>query len=197
MLEFAISFYENYTIFFYILAIIAVILEWPLTVLAISSFLAPKYGISFFWIFLLAFIWDFFWDLLHFYIWRFWKNIHSKIEKNKNFWKIIQKIDNYSITDKIILIKYTPPITSIWLIYLWATKMKLKNFLKIDILFCLISSFVVSIIWYFLWKWLQNETNISKIIFIVWIWIIFTYFIFKISFKIITKKIEDKNNPKT
>lgn len=48
MLEYAMSFYENYTIIFYSLAVIAVILEWPITVLAISTFLAPKYGISFF-----------------------------------------------------------------------------------------------------------------------------------------------------
>ena len=77
MFDFAISFYENYIYFFYALAVVAVILEWPITVLAISSFIAPKYWLSFWLIFALAFIWDFVWDLLHFYMWKFWKNIHK------------------------------------------------------------------------------------------------------------------------
>ena len=55
MFDFAISFYENYIYFFYALAVVAVILEWPITVLAISSFLA-YFCLSFYLRFCLRFI---------------------------------------------------------------------------------------------------------------------------------------------
>lgn len=193
MLEYAMSFYENYTIIFYSLAVVAVILEWPITVLAISTFLAPKYGISFIWIFILAFIWDFVWDLMHFYIWKFGKGIHKKLEENKKFWKVIKKIDSYSYFDKLVVIKYTPPITSAWLIYIWASKTKVLEFIQKDWFLCILSATIVSVIWYFLWKWLEKDADIWKILLIIWIWIILVYFISKIIFSKIIKKIENNN----
>lgn len=194
MLDFAISFYDNYTFIFYIISLIAVILEWPITVLALSSFIAPRYWLWFWWIFLIAFIWDFFWDLIHFYIWKFWKNIHAKIQKNEKLWEIIKKIDNFSYLDKLIIIKYTPPITSIWLIYLWASKWNIKEFIKKDWFLCIISSLIVSFIWYFLWEYLKNEKDLWKILFIVWICIILFFIFWKFIFKLLTKKIYKNNN---
>lgn len=194
MLDFAISFYDNYTFIFYIISLIAVILEWPITVLALSSFIAPRYWLWFWWIFLIAFIWDFFWDLIHFYIWKFWKNIHAKIQKNEKLWEIIKKIDNFSYLDKLIIIKYTPPITSIWLIYLWASKWNIKEFIKKDWFLCIISSLIVSFIWYFLWEYLKNEKDLWKILFIIWICIILFFIFWKFIFKLLTKKIYKNNN---
>ena len=180
-------------IFFYALAVVAVILEWPITVLAISSFIAPKYWLSFWLIFALAFIWDFVWDLLHFYIWKFWKNIHKKIRESKKFGTIIKKIDSYSYFDKLIIIKYTPPITSAWLIYIWASKWDIKEFIKKDGFLCVLSSLVVSIIGYSLWKILWDQTNISYVLLGIGFAFIFLYFLSKYIFKYIIDKINEKN----
>jgi membrane protein DedA with SNARE-associated domain len=129
MIDFALNFYNNYIIIFYILLVVAVILEWPITIL-ILSLLSPKFWLSFLFVFFFSFLWEFFWDLLHYFIWRFFKKNIFKDKNYKLLENIEKKIEKRSLLDKLIVIKYTPPITSIWLIYMWFQKINLKKFTK-------------------------------------------------------------------
>ena len=187
-INYAITFYENYKIIFYLIIFIAVILEWPITVLSLAIF-APKLGIWFPTIFLFAFLWDFLWDSLHFFVWRFVKWITLK---NKNFSKaenLFKKIENYSFFDKLIVIKYTPPITSIWLLYMWFTKIWVKEFLLKNWVLCLTSSIILSSIWIFIGEKFADNKNILIYLFMaIWVILITVYFLSKLIIKIVNKK---------
>ena len=187
-INYAIAFYENYKIIFYLIIFIAVILEWPITVLSLAIF-APKLGIWFPTIFLFAFLWDFLWDSLHFFVWRFVKWIALK---NKNFSKaenLFKKIENYSFFDKLIVIKYTPPITSIWLLYMWFTKIWVKEFLLKNWVLCLTSAIILSSIWIFIGEKFADNKNILIYLFIaIWAILITVYFLSKLIIKIVNKK---------
>ena len=187
-INYAITFYENYKIIFYLIIFIAVILEWPITVLSLAIF-APKLGIWFPTIFLFAFLWDFLWDSLHFFVWRFVKWI---VLKNKNFSKaenLFKKIENYSFFDKLIVIKYTPPITSIWLLYMWFTKIWVKEFLLKNWVLCLSSAIILSSLWIFIGEKFADNKNILIYLFIaIWAILITVYFLSKLIIKIVNKK---------
>lgn len=187
-INYAITFYENYKIIFYLIIFIAVILEWPITVLSLAIF-APKLGIWFPTIFLFAFLWDFLWDSLHFFVWRFVKWI---VSKNKNFSKVeklFKKIENYSFFDKLIIIKYTPPITSIWLLYMWFTKIWVKEFLLKNWVLCLTSAIILSSLWIFIGEKFADNENILIYLFIaIWAILITVYFLSKLIIKIVNKK---------
>lgn len=186
--NYAITFYENYKIIFYLIIFIAVILEWPITVLSLAIF-APKLGIWFPTIFLFAFLWDFLWDSLHFFVWRFVKWI---VSKNKNFSKaekLFKKIENYSFFDKLIVIKYTPPITSIWLLYMWFTKIWVKEFLLKNWVLCLTSAIILSSLWIFIGeKFADNENILIYLFMAIWAILITVYFLSKLIIKIVNKK---------
>lgn len=187
-INYAITFYENYKIIFYLIIFIAVILEWPITVLSLAIF-APKLGIWFPTIFLFAFLWDFLWDSLHFFVWRFVKWI---VLKNKNFSKaenLFKKIENYSFFDKLIVIKYTPPITSIWLLYMWFTKIWVKEFLLKNWVLCLSSAIILSSLWIFIGEKFADNKNILIYLFMaIWAILITVYFLSKLIIKIVNKK---------
>lgn len=187
-INYAITFYENYKIIFYLIIFIAVILEWPITVLSLAIF-APKLGIWFPTIFLFAFLWDFLWDSLHFFVWRFVKWI---VSKNKNFSKaerLFKKIENYSFFDKLIVIKYTPPITSIWLLYMWFTKIWVKEFLLKNWVLCITSAIILSSLWIFIGeKFADNENILIYLFMAIWAILITVYFLSKLIIKIVNKK---------
>ena len=181
MLELALHFFNNYTIFFYILLTISVIIEWPIIILWLSL-IAPKLWFWFFEILFFAFIWDFWGDLLHYFIWKFFKN---KIAK-KNFSvikKIEKKLKKHSLLDKLIVIKYTPPITSIGLLYLWYTKISLKKFIKNDIILSIFSSIFITSIWYNFWNYFKDNNNFGYFIILLF----FSFIVFYIFLKLITK----------
>ena len=164
--EFILNFYNSYTLVFYILFLWFVIIEWPITILVLSWF-APTIGMWVISIYIMAFLWEFLWDILHYMFGRLFK---INICKNKNFHifeKIEKKIEHYSLFDQIAVIKYIPPITSIWLIYLWFQKINVKKFLKNVSIFALINSFIFTFIWYFFWKYVSSEQNLKYII--VWL----------------------------
>lgn len=176
MLDYALQFYNNYTIIFYILLIIAVILEWPITILTLSL-ISPKFWFSFSLIYIFSILWEFFWDLLHYFLWRFFK---TNIFKNKNyilFEKIEKKLEKHSLFDKLVVIKYSPPITSIWLLYMWFQKISIKKFILNVILFSLLNWLIITFIWFYFWQYFLNESDFKYLI----MWILFCFlFVFLI-----------------
>jgi membrane protein DedA with SNARE-associated domain len=188
MLDYALNFYNNYTTIFYILLVVSVIIEGPITILTLS-FLAPKFWFSFILIYFFSFIWEFTWDLIHYFIWRYFK---KNIFKDKNF-KLLEKIENklkyHSLFDKLIVIKYTPPITSIGLIYLWFQKVKLKRFIQNVVVFSLFNWILITFIWYYFWILFVNNSDLKYII--IWFMLSFLiiYFLSKIIASYFVKKI--------
>jgi membrane protein DedA with SNARE-associated domain len=188
MLDYALNFYNNYTTIFYILLVVSVIIEGPITILTLS-FLAPKFWFSFILIYFFSFIWEFTWDLIHYFIWRYFK---KNIFKDKNF-KLLEKIENklkyHSLFDKLIVIKYTPPITSIGLIYLWFQKVKLKRFIQNVVVFSLFNWILITFIWYYFWILFVNNNDLKYII--IWFMLSFLiiYFLSKIIASYFVKKI--------
>lgn len=188
MLDYALNFYNNYTVIFYILLIITVILEWPITILTLSL-LSTSLWFSFIFVYIFAIIWELFWDILHYILWRFFKQNTFREKNFKLLEKIEEKLKNHSLLDKLIVIKYTPPITSIWLIYLWYHKVKFKDFLKNIIIFSLINWFIITFIWFYFWKYFINKDEFNYLI----MWLLFSflllYFLIKIVGSYIVKKI--------
>jgi len=189
MLDYAIHFYYTHKVFFYILLLVLVILEGPVIILSLS-FLAVKFHFSFLDIYIFAFLWDFLWDLWHFLFWRFFS---VKILK-KDF-SLVQKIDkklkNHSLLDKLIVIKYTPPITSLGLIYLWFSKISFKNYIKNSFYISVFSAFFITFIWYNFWYLFKDKDNLVYLIFWSFLSFVVFYFLFKIITKYIIKKIYD------
>lgn len=181
MLDYALHFYNNYTVIFYILLIITVILEWPITILTLSL-LSTTFWFSFIFVYIFAIIWELFWDILHYILWRFFK---QNIFKNKNF-EILErteeKLKNHSLFDKLIVIKYTPPITSIWLIYLWYNKVDFKKFLKNIVIFSFLNWFLITFIWFYFWKYFVNKDDFKYLI----IWLLFSFLLLYFLIKIIS-----------
>lgn len=193
MLEYITQFYSNYTLVFYILLVFVVIIEWPISVLWLSL-IAPVLNISFFTILIFSFIWDFFWDLLHYATWRFFK---TKLFQNKNYGfleKVNSKLEKHSILNKLIVIKYTPPITSIWLLYLGFIKFDFTKFIKNDAVLCFISSIIISSIGYNFWYlFAWNQNNFEYMIIILFVSLIIIFFILKkIAYFIISKSLNDR-----
>ncbi len=187
MLEYILHFYSDYTLIFYIFLIIAVILEWPITILSLSL-VAPKLEIWFFEILLFAFLWDFLWDLLHYFVWRFFKWYIIK-KDFKLIKKIEKKLKKHSLFDELIIIKYSPPITSLWLLYLWFSKIPISKFIKNDIFLCIFSSIFITSIWYNFWYLFKDNDNFILFITLVFISFIVFYFILRKFTWYIIKKI--------
>lgn len=189
MLDYALQFFNNYTILFYLILTIAVIIEWPVTILGLSL-VAPVLWIHYFTILFFAFVWELFWDIGHYLIWKFAKKTFFKKEKYHRIEKLEHKLQRHSLFDKLLIIKYTPPITSIGLMYLWFNKISLKEFIKNDIILIIISSIFITLIWYnsgFLFKdknnfiYLIMALSISLTLFYFWTKHISKYFIKKIT----------------
>lgn len=195
MFDYAISFYNEYIFLFYFFVIIGVILEWPIVVLSLIL-VSFKLWIPFWIIFILAFIWDFWWDLLHFFIWKFFKKFFFKKNKFEIFEKTNKKIEKISLFEKLIIIKYTPPISIIWLIYLWAKETKTSDFIKNDLPLCIFTASLILLIWYNFWEYFKNIDNFWVFLFLVWISIFFIILISKEIWKIVIKKIYERNSIK-
>lgn len=193
MIDYALSFYNNYTIIFYVLLTVTVILEWPITILTLAL-LAPKFWFSFLLIYSFWFIWEFFWDLAHYFVWRFFeKNLLSN-KKYKVFEKIEKKLENHSLFDQIIVIKYIPPITSIWLLYLGFNKTNLITFIKNIIVFAWLNSLIITFIWFNFWILIKDRQEFEYIIIWIMISLLILYLTLKIISSFIIKKYLNGNN---
>lgn len=187
MLDYALSFYNNYTVIFYILLVITVILEGPITILTLSL-LAPKFWFSFLIIYSFWFIWEFFWDLAHYAVWRFFKKSFSKDKNYSVFEKVESKLINHSLFDKIVVIKYFPPVTSIWLIYLWFIKTNIYKFIKNILVFSILNSLIITRVWFNFWILIKDKQSFEYIIIWIMLCLLFLYIIFKFISSYIVKK---------
>jgi hypothetical protein len=179
MIEYALQFYNNYTIIFYCILLVAVIFEWPIIILTLSL-LAPKFWFTFIFICVFSLLWEFWGDLLHYFIWRVFKrNIFS--DKNFSiFSKIEKKLENHSLMDKLIVIKYTPPITSIGLIYLWFQKTDFRSFVKNWFILAVFNAIIITSIWYNFWLLIKDKNDFEYLI----MWLMLTFLIFYMLVKI-------------
>ena len=188
MFDYILHFYETYKILFYFFIILWVIFEWPIIILSLSL-IANKIWFNFYEIFFLAFLWDFLWDLLHFLFAKFFR---KKLKKDFSIIeKLNKKLEKHSLFDKLLVIKYTPPITSLGLLYLWYSQVSLKKFIKNDIVFNIFSSLFITIIWYNFWSLFKNIDNFWIFISLVFISFVIFYFLFRIITRYFVKKIYD------
>lgn len=142
MLEYALLWYDQYYVFFYALVVLLVLVEWPITILTLTL-LAPKLGIGWEELLLLSLVGDFWGDLLHFYVGRYGYQIQKffKIRfDNRKFKKLQTQIDRYPLLEKLIIIKYTPPLTSLGLVYLGFSSVRVWEFIKYTLPLCVLSS---------------------------------------------------------
>ena len=164
MLDFALSFASQHTFLFYSLVLIALLLEGPIVIFTLTALSWPL-QIPLWMIFILAVFGDAGGDILHFLAGKYTKNLISKIPfftkiqiKNQTFLSFYKKIHNYPLLEKLIIIKYTPPITSAWLLYLGSSGLNFYRFLKSTLPLCLFSSIIVFTIWVFF----STRTNFSN-----------------------------------
>jgi len=187
MLDYVLHFYNNYTIVFYLLVIFVAIIEWPIIIFGLSL-MAWKIWISFISLYLISFFWDFVWDMLHYFFWRF---LAKKLENKKDY-SLIEKfnkqLEGHSLFDKLLVIKYTPPITSIWLFYLWYKERDILKFAKNDALIVWFNSLIITFIWYNFWNLFVNDKDF------VWflMWFFFSAVVFYIIIKFLAKFIINK-----
>ena len=181
MFDFALSFYNQYTILFYVFLIGAVIIEGPITILGLSL-IAPQLGFGFLFLYVFSFLWDFWGDILHFFVWRFF---HMNVTKNKKF-DLLEKLDirlsKHSLFDTLLVIKFTPPLTSIGLLYLWYKHTPVLKFLKNDALLVSMSSFFIAGVWYIFGKTIANTNDFVYII----SWLLFWFLVIYISLKFVS-----------
>ncbi|MFA5916609.1 MAG: hypothetical protein WC850_00055 [Candidatus Gracilibacteria bacterium] len=193
MIDYALSFYNNYTIIFYVLLTVTVILEGPITILTLAL-LAPKFGFSFLLIYSFGFIGEFFGDLAHYFVGRFFeKNLLSN-KKYKVFEKIEKKLENHSLFDQIIVIKYIPPITSIGLLYLGFNKTNLITFIKNIIVFAGLNSLIITFIGFNFGILIKDRQEFEYIIIGIMISLLILYLTLKIISSFIIKKYLNGNN---
>ncbi len=179
MLEYALHFYNTYTSIFYIILFFAVIFEWPITILTLSI-IAPTINISILSVYIFAFIWELLWDTFHYVVWRFYKKNFTKDKKFELFEKIESKIRDESIFEKLLVIKYTPPITSIWLFYLWFQRTNFKKFLLSITIFWLLNSLIITLIWYNFWVYFANQERLEYIVAWVMFWFLLLYLLIRL-----------------
>lgn len=175
MLDFALHFANNHLILFYSLVLIALLLEGPIVIFTLTT-LAWLLHLPLWIIFVFAVFGDAGGDILHFLAGKYAKNLISKIPvlskiqiKNQTFLAFYQKIHNYPLLEKLIIIKYTPPVTSAGLLYLWASGISFYQFLKSTLPLCLISSTIVFSIWVFFSSRTQLSNHIGLVLFGFWI----------------------------
>lgn len=196
------SFHSEHYAIFIILLFIGVVIEWPLIIFSISL-LATKLGFGFWEILVISFLWDITGDIMYFHIWKYiWskfirKNKNNEIidsneakkqeTENKYLAKIDKAINENHIFETLLMIKYTPPITLLWLIYLWYKKIKLKKFVIWVLPIVVFNSLLITSLWYFFWKYFVNKDDFYHTIIYIFCGFGLLYFITKFLPKLFTK----------
>lgn len=199
MFEYAFSFYQNYLPFFFILTIIAVLLEWPIVILTLTL-LSGKLGIPISLIIILSLIGDFGGDMLHFYLGKYGNTLLKKLNfkrKSEKLTRLNKKIKNYPLLEKLIIIKYTPPITSIGLIYLGTTQLPTLEFIKTTLPLCLLSSWLIISIGYFFGEIFTKTQYLWVFFFGAGIVIFSVIILLKFLGKFLVRKIKEKHHQKS
>jgi len=193
MFEYALQFYNNYMILFYLFLILAAIFEWPVTILAFSLF-AVKLNVGFFEVLIFTFIGEFFGDILHYMVWRYFRIGNFRNKKLSILKKIKNKLDWYSLLSLLVVIKYTPPITSIGLLYLWRQKTNFFKFIKNISIFAIFNWLIITTIGYNFGYLFKDKWDFMYLIIALFLSFILFYFIVKVIIKNVVKKIYKKNN---
>ena len=160
MIDFALTFAHQYPVIFYSIIIIALLLEGPIVIFTLTS-LSWVLNLPLWLIFILAIIWHACGDILHFLVGKYSKKL---IIKNQSFLNFYQKIKEYPLLEKLIIIKYTPPLTTPGLLYLWSSELDFYHFLKSTLPLCLISSIIVFSIGVCFSEWANLTNHISLIL---------------------------------
>lgn len=167
-----------------------VIIEWPITILVLSLS-ASKLGLSFEFLFMLSIFGDLWGDIIHYVIWMYSQKKIAKYKKENNkylVW-IEKKLHDKSLLDMLIVIKYFPPVTSLWLLFIWYKRTDFKKFLLINGTIVLANSLFIVTIGYFFGHYFLNSTSISHFITGVMISFAVIYFTIKYVKRFIVKKI--------
>lgn len=189
MLEYILNFYNNHIVLFYILLTFVVIIEWPITIIWLSL-LSSFFNITYTTLFIYSFIGDFSWDVLHYLVWRFFRKKFYNKSKFDKLDYINEKLVNHSLIDKLIVVKFTPPITSIGLMYMWFQKINFKKFIVNDFFIVIITALIISSIWYNFWHiFIWNKNDFIYLLMILFFSFMVFYLIFKVFFKYIVSKI--------
>ncbi|MDD2907555.1 MAG: hypothetical protein PHH98_02840 [Candidatus Gracilibacteria bacterium] len=187
MLEYAIEFYNNNTFLFYFILVITVIIEGPITILALSL-ISSSLEIGFFTILIFAFIGDFFGDLLHYFVGRFFKN--KLIKRDFSIVKKVEeKLIGHSLMDKLIVIKYTPPITSLGLLYLGYIKTNFISYSKNGAILSAFSAIFITSIGYNFGYLFKDKNDFTYLLIGLFLSFAVFYFLLKLFTKYLIKKI--------
>lgn len=195
MLEYALSRYHEYIVLFYAIVVIIVLLEGPITIMTLTM-LAPQLWLPLEVIFLLSMIGDFGGDYLHFLVGRYGKKLLKKQEENPDspLNKVHKQLEKYPLLEKLIIIKYTPPISNVGLIYLGTSPISTKAFLLKTLPLCTFSSILVISLGHYFGNYFQQQENLAQALFWIGITIVSVLFILRLLGKRLVKKVNEKYN---
>ncbi|MDD2871504.1 MAG: hypothetical protein PHS49_05945 [Candidatus Gracilibacteria bacterium] len=193
MLEYILHFYTNYTILFYILVVIIAIIEGPIIILALSL-VAGKLGFSYFLLYSISFLGDFIGDMIHYGVGRFFSKRYENKQEFKILLEVNKKLEGHSLFDKLIVIKYTPPITSIGLIYLGYKEKNIWKFMKNDAGIVIFNALFITAIGYHFGNMFVNNDDFTYFMMLFFFSLALFYIGLKFITKYLIKKIYDDKN---
>lgn len=195
MLEYLLDIATTSEGLFYGGILIAVLLEGPMVVLSLTM-LAGKINLGFWFLFFLSLFGDFGGDLLHFLLGRYGNKLlkyRKLIPKPEKLSQLNKKIKNYPLLEKLIIIKYTPPITTLGLIYLGSTDLKIADFIRNTLPLCTISSLMVLSFGYWFSVFLGEDFPLWWLLLCLWIALFTLVKSIRFLSQYIIKLIEKKN----
>lgn len=198
---FSLFYSGNYILLFFLL-----LAEGPI-IGFIASHLSSMGYLNIFLVFIIYFLGDLLGDILHYFIGIFLSKTHNRFFKKK-FVKIdsLLKSKNVRYMDKLIekdlflallVIKLTPPISSIGLISLGIRKTNILKFIKNTAVICLMVEIPIVLLGYFTGisaqTFLKFQSFYGKAIFLIIVTVICIY-LMNLMKKYISKKIIKKEN---
>lgn len=195
MLEYLLDIATTSEGLFYGGILIAVLLEGPMVVLSLTI-LAGKLNLGFWFLFFLSLFGDFGGDLLHFLLGRYGNKLlkyRKLIPKPEKLSQLNEKIKNYPLLEKLIIIKYTPPITTLGLIYLGSTDLQITDFIRNTLPLCTISSLMVLSFGYWFSAFLGEDFPLWWLLLCLWIALFTLVKSIRFLSQYIIKLIEKKN----
>jgi membrane protein DedA with SNARE-associated domain len=178
-------------VLFFLILIIFLIFEGPWVLLILAA-LAPKLGLSFWHIYLLSVLGDLLGDVMRYGIGRYANNltyIKQRVEKLPTIKLIDEKIENNKLLDVLILVKYSPIVATLGLMYLGYKKIDFKQFLIYVTVMIAIYSFILSFVGYYFGKVFAGTDNFSYFVIGLSVGIIILYFLTRRFSRLLLRKI--------
>nr|MDD3719977.1 hypothetical protein [Candidatus Gracilibacteria bacterium] len=191
LLDYIIGLYNNHEVIFFILLVFIIAIESRITIFGLVI-LSPKLGLNFLDIYLFLFFGELLGDTIHYGFGRFFSKffINNKQENKVSYVKNLQeKLKDKPTFDLLMIIKYTPPITSIGLIYLGFEKYNFKKFILNDLILLFFSSTIITSILFYFGGLLKNNDNLTLFFSEVLIVFMIIFLTIKYISKFIIKKI--------